>query len=153
MDDYISRQAAIDAVNNTIAKYIPTFIGRYEKIPLELARAIKGVPPVTATKCIAKISFSKDDLRKIAEEQIEAAIKQEPKTEWIPVNEKMPEVTGYYLIQYSRAICRDEMAVAYYSVEEKESDPNYEWEFKPCCGEYKEVVAWMPLPKPYENEG
>ncbi len=73
------------------------------------------------------------------------------KTEWIPVNEKMPEVTGYYLIQYSRAICRDEMAVAYYSVEEKESDSNYEWEFKPCCGEYKEVVAWRPLPKPHSE--
>lgn len=49
-DDCVSRQAVIDAVENTIAKYIPTFIGLYEKIPLELARAIKDVPPVTPTR-------------------------------------------------------------------------------------------------------
>ena len=48
-DDCVSRQAVIDTVNNTIAKYIPTFIGPYEKIPLELARAIKNVSPVTPT--------------------------------------------------------------------------------------------------------
>lgn len=45
-DDCVSRQAVTDTVNNTIAKYIPTFIGQYEKIPLELAKAIKDVPPV-----------------------------------------------------------------------------------------------------------
>lgn len=75
---------------------------------------------------------------------------QEPR--WILVNEGMPKHTGFYLIQYSREICHDELAVAYYSVEEKESDPDYEWEFKPICGEYKEVIAWMPLPKPYEPQ-
>lgn len=48
-DDCVSREAVINIVNNTIAKYIPTFIGPYEKIPLELARAIKDVPPVTPT--------------------------------------------------------------------------------------------------------
>lgn len=71
---------------------------------------------------------------------------------WIPVSEGLPKITGFYLIQYSREICGDEITVAYYSVEEKESDPNYEWEFKPHCGEYKEVIAWMPLPKPYEPQ-
>lgn len=64
-EDCVSRQAVIDTVNNTIAKYIPTFIGRYEKIPLELARAIKGVPPVTATKRIANIQISKEDLKEL----------------------------------------------------------------------------------------
>lgn len=45
-EDCVSRQAVTDTVENTIAKYIPIFIGRYEKIPLELALAIKDVPPV-----------------------------------------------------------------------------------------------------------
>ena len=53
-DDCVSRQAEIDTVDNTIAKYIPTFIGQYEKIPLELARSIKDVPPVTPTHGICK---------------------------------------------------------------------------------------------------
>lgn len=45
-EDCVSRQAVTDAVENTIAKYIPIFIGRYEKIPLELAMAVKDLPPV-----------------------------------------------------------------------------------------------------------
>lgn len=71
---------------------------------------------------------------------------------WTPVSEGMPTYTDYYLIQYSREICGDEMAVAYYSVEEKRSDPDYDWEFHPQCGEYKEVIAWMPLPGKYKPE-
>lgn len=71
---------------------------------------------------------------------------------WIPVKERLPENTDYYLIQYSRKICPDEKAVAFYSVEEKESDPDYDWEFTPQCGEYKEVLAWMPLPYDYKEE-
>lgn len=76
----------------------------------------------------------------------------QPQQRWIPVSEKMPTMTDFYLIQYSRKICHDEMAVAFYSVEEAESDENYTWEFKPICGEYKEVKAWMPLPYPYKEE-
>ena len=72
-------------------------------------------------------------------------------TRWIPCSERMPEVTGYYLIQYSRRICSDEMAVAFYSVEEAEIDENYTWEFKPFA-DCKEVIAWMPLPQPYKAE-
>jgi len=66
---------------------------------------------------------------------------------WTLVSESMPKDTDYYLIQYSTECCSDEMAVVYYSVEEKRSDPDYDWEFHPQCGEYKEVIAWMPLPE------
>ena len=72
-------------------------------------------------------------------------------TRWIPVSERMPEKTDYYLIQYSREVCPDEMAVAFYSVEEAEVDSNYTWEFKPIA-DCKEVIAWMPLPQPYKAE-
>ena len=69
---------------------------------------------------------------------------------WIPCSERMPEISDYYLIQYSRKICLDEMVVAYYSVEEAECDKNYTWEFKPFA-DCKEVIAWMPLPEPYKK--
>ena len=72
-------------------------------------------------------------------------------TRWIPCSERMPEVSDFYLIQHSRHICSDEMAVAFYSVEEAECDENYTWEFKPFA-DCKEVVAWMPLPQPYKAE-
>lgn len=44
MDDLISRQAAIEAVNGVIAEYIPTLYGRYEALPLEMTMAIKRLP-------------------------------------------------------------------------------------------------------------
>ena len=70
---------------------------------------------------------------------------------WTPCSERLPEHTGFYLIQHSRECCADEMAVAFYSVEEHEIDPDDCWEFS-SVGDVKEVIAWMPLPKPYTEE-
>lgn len=90
------------------------------------------------------------ELRNVVEAN-RMAIQALEQTRWIPCSERMPEVSDHYLIQYSRHICRDEMAVAFYSVEEAELDKNYTWEFKPF-GDCKEVIAWMPLPTPYKAE-
>lgn len=49
-EDAVSREAVKEAVESTIAKYIPVFIGRYERIPLEVAMAIKNLPPVKPTR-------------------------------------------------------------------------------------------------------
>ncbi len=46
-EDAISRKAVKDAVENTIANYIPTLTERQQGIPLELARAINAVPSVS----------------------------------------------------------------------------------------------------------
>lgn len=113
---------------------------------------IENLPPVTPAICIAKINYSKDDMQKLVNEKIKEITAGLEESKWIPVKERLPENTDYYLIQYSRKTCPDENAVAFYSVEEKESDPDYEWEFTPQCGEYKEVLAWMPLPELYKPE-
>ncbi len=52
--DCVSRQAVTDTVENTIAKYIPILIGRYERIPLELAKAIKDLPPATPIRKVGE---------------------------------------------------------------------------------------------------
>lgn len=49
MSDLISRQAAIDAVNDVIADYIPNIYGRYEALPLELASAVNRLPSAQPT--------------------------------------------------------------------------------------------------------
>ena len=70
---------------------------------------------------------------------------------WIPCSpETMPKKTNYYLVQYTRKYCRNEMAVAFYSVEEARCDDDYTWEIE-IFSDIKEVIAWMPLPKPYEE--
>lgn len=45
MAEYITKEQAQDAVGKAIAKYIPTLIGFYEKIPLELCIAIRDIKP------------------------------------------------------------------------------------------------------------
>lgn len=120
-EDCISRQATLKALCDNS---IPIVYKGKPSFVVDYAKVLESIPPVKP---------------------------QEPKTGWIPVSERLPEHTDYYLIQYSRKICADEMAVAFYSVEEAELDKDYTWEFKPQCGEYKDIIAWMPLPEPYKE--
>ena len=69
---------------------------------------------------------------------------------WIACSERLPKITDWYLIQHTRKYCHDEMAVAFYSVEEANCDENYTWEFE-TFSDVKEVIAWRPLPEPYKN--
>ena len=59
---------------------------------------------------------------------------QEPKTGWIPVNERLPEKDDLYLIYFDDG----EYNLAYFS----HGAFGY-------CG----VIAWMPLPEPYKAGG
>ena len=127
-DDCVSRQAVIDTVDNTIAKYIPTFIGPYEKIPLELARAIKYVPPVTPTQ------------------------------RWIPVSKRLPNDRNWYLGIFKEAdtgwINTIPFVCDYVGKETKATTKEF-WILRGFTDidnpydYYKnlECVAWQPLPK------
>ena len=97
---------------------------------------------------LSEVNLTKENV-KIAFAGIRATALESQR--WIPVSERLPEKTDYYIIQYSREVCPDEMAVAFYSVEEAEVDSNYTWEFKPIA-DCKDVIAWQPLPQPYKAE-
>ena len=106
---------------------------------------------MTKKEAIKKVkAYLTDYLPQEEYDEVEEIVETLQPPKWIPVSERMPEVSDHYLIQYSRHICPDEMAVAYYSVEEAELDENYTWEFKPFA-DCKEVIAWMPLPEPYRE--
>lgn len=74
---------------------------------------------------------------------IESEIMNSPSL-WIPVTERLPEeyASYYTTIQYKESKARDVAALCY-NPEDKEWLEI--WELG--C----EVVAWMPLPKPYEE--
>ena len=59
---------------------------------------------------------------------------QEPKTKWIPVSEKLPEDTGYYLTttKYGEVYCDYWTGISFDRSET--------------------VIAWIPLPTPYEPQ-
>lgn len=88
----------------------------------------------------------------IAEEYKEAlnvaieALKQEPKTgEWIPVSERLPE-------EFSVLCCDNhgEMLIAN-PFECDDSDTGFSAENDGCY--MYNCIAWMPLPKPYREDG
>lgn len=63
---------------------------------------------------------------------------------WIPVEEGLPEKTGYYLVQLSRRLPNEDYSdrvVVLYNGEEKEF----------MCYESL-IIAWQPLPKSYKPE-
>jgi hypothetical protein len=66
--------------------------------------------------------------------------KQEPR--WIPVSERLPE-EGRYLTTIINGELRYEMICDYYE--------NGRWCPDDQCAS-DNVVAWMPLPKPYEPQ-
>lgn len=73
-DDCVSRTQAIEWIENL--RQMDKCFGNYEDdyFPLsEVIDRLKSVPPVTPTKCIATLRFSKEDLREICNERIEIA--------------------------------------------------------------------------------
>ena len=115
--DAISRQDAIDAVEFgiTYAKVLNKETGEV----MELFKKSNG------------------ELQK-AVDRIEALPSAQPEQRWIPVSERMPEESGWYIV-----------------TTEDETDTHLRW-FSTLHGfEWEEkdnTIAWMPLPKPYEGE-
>jgi hypothetical protein len=152
----MTREEAIEIIKSECYVFNPLNFDGSTMINTALDMAIKALEQEPCEDAISRQSmldymkYLHDEMPE--EEFIKALPSVTPTQKWIPVSERLPKITDFYLIQYSREICGDEITVAYYSVEEKRSDPDYEWEFKPHCGEYKEVIAWMPLPKAYEPQ-
>lgn len=110
-DDTISRAAAIDALNDVLADYIPCLIGRNEEIPLECAVAIRELPSVQ---------------------------------QWIPVTEKLPEMTDTYLVQVGINENGEGM-----HTEARTADWNAVWQTwyvhtTRCL--VGDIIKWMPIP-------
>lgn len=133
MDDLISRQEVLDSINYVMADYIPFLYGEFDKIPLDIKRAILKVPSV------------------------------QPEQKWIPCNKKLP-------LEYETVLITGKMKYA--------SDKEYEY-FVDCAfvgslhgtpdnfspfdfetwndwyegQEEYYILAWMPFPEPYKEEG
>lgn len=155
MDDQIYRQATIDAMEEVDWYHINKDgqlthgANSREDEPLYKAKDVyKVLNDMPSAR--SDLSDYSDKLWRAAYERGKAEAQR-----WIPCTpETMPKKTDYYLVQYTRKYCRDEMAVAFYSVEEARCDDDYTWEIE-TFSDIKEVIAWKPLPEPYrvDEEG
>ena len=69
---------------------------------------------------------------------------QEPR--WIPVSERLPEERGFYIV--TEKVFSLNHKGRYNTMVEQVEYSNGKWQ----RASFFEVVAWMPLPKPYKGE-
>ena len=102
------------------------------------AKSINSLSPIDAVPCEIADKVGEEN------ERLTDRIGQlEEQMRWIPVSERLPEVTDTVLIQ---DVCGD-IETAEVCMEYDESLVFYgEWEYK-----LEELVAWMPLPSPYRE--
>lgn len=132
--DLISKQAAIDAM----AELQGRASTKAELKGISKAwKWIKKLPPVQP--------YTDEEIQKIQEleqAQLDKAFslgREDAKPQWIPVAKRLPEDGGYYIVTENISEDGDKwVGLRWYSTVNG-------WKFEP--------VAWMPLPKPYQEEG
>lgn len=110
-----------------------------------------------SAKCIENGNTFKSDMCNIIAAELNTILHmtdEKPKAgEWIPCSEKLPEKYGDYLIawyhkeKHIKALQNEH----YYEICEYSPEEGWLSNF-PQCPEGYEVVAWQPLPEPWEGE-
>lgn len=72
------------------------------------------------------------------------------RSQWIPCSERLPRKNGRYIVTEKRFAIDDRKHIGrYQTVVEEVNFSNNIWN----RANFIEVVAWMPLPEPYEKAG
>lgn len=111
----------------------------------ELKEELKEIITWLAITINKEEMYERKERRKRA---IEAALIALEQTKWIPVSERLPKDTGWYLITFKTA---NGVAVCELSYRKPE---NY-WTDKDISKKVldnNDILAWMPLPEPYKEK-
>ena len=102
-------------------------------------------------KLIEEIESYRGDI--FADEIIEI-IKHQPKAEWIPCSERLPEENGCYLVAWKTIPMIDRTQSHFYEIVEFDPDDEALWisSIEQAKGLEYEIIAWRPLPEPYREE-
>ena len=137
MNDHISRQAAIDVLHG----YFDGMLETDTWSPCDVYGLIEILPSVQPD-----LSEYSDKLWRNAYERGKAEAQQR----WIPCSERLPEENGQYLItvKYVHVDGYDDI----YAEHGEWTDGKWDMFCFGHCGKVENIIAWMPLPKPYRAE-
>lgn len=76
------------------------------------------------------------------------ALKEPKQGEWIPCSERLPEEHGYYIVQTDGSH-NAVIDIAEYGKFFRKPEYECVWEWNKAS----KIIAWMPLPEPYKEEG
>ena len=129
MSDFISRQAAIEALDFEIV-HMTGFSNDEKNITNPFAQYNKGLE--NGIKAIRSLPSAETEQR------------------WIPVTERLPkeEKKSYWICTDTKHQCECRWTNNIYGISESN-----EWNWSIFdIPQYTRVVAWMPLPEPYRGE-
>lgn len=141
-DDLISREEAIEQLQNSkdlIKQDGQDYLDERD-IPL-LDMAIEVLSAEAETKCIAQITVDVDEIVERIKEEYDIT------NEWISCSERLPKKGEVVLITNGKGNVR----CGQYRSEYDLRDGTHYWWWKGKTVE--SVLAWMPLPEPYREDG
>ena len=157
MNDLISRQAAIDALDKRFDK-IP--MGQTTEI-LKLRKDLRKLPSAQPEKVyIATVTLTDGQVKEAVEEAKNAVlsvIKSEP--HWTLCSEELPKENGHYLVTFHQTATEEDLGFDMddTDVRKMRYDTKHGWRTPRHIPSWindavvSTVLAWMPLPEPYKE--
>lgn len=130
------REKAIDLLDNLIGMIEDSQGNDYD---FALKKGIEALEQEPCEDCVATLKLCKEDLRELVGETVrELSLRQK----WIPCSESLPKKIGCYLVTIDYGDCGTATSMVWYH------GKSFGWDFR--CSD--NVIAWQPLPEPYETE-
>lgn len=146
----IERDQGFPAVN--FNKFVPRFAGsKLDKLTEKILKEIKELKEREPLEAAANYSYRAGYKRALSAVERIIHFCAEDTTEWIPVEERLPEVGEHVLAQVSGIsregidFCNTLELASYYQGDGWIIWSELEWK-------NPNVIAWMPLPDPYKGE-
>lgn len=162
MDDLISRSAAIDAADKIIERdtsgsnaVVNAMIAWSEYI-----RTLPSAQPEQSSEIQDILDYLDTVLHPIVSpehwnvyselhDMISTLPSAQPEPKWIPCSERLPkDEIAYYLVTLVNhgLLTYGDIDIARWDYDRRKGKESWHW-----CKE-REVIAWMPLPEPYQEE-